>query len=172
MQKQSLFHRNQSRLRKMKESIGVSVCVLVVMFFLSHTPPMFLKLFHECMPVNMSSPLSRTQEPRQDGNDKFQKRRSKLFQTETFQEGTIFWKGNFLFHPDLELWGSDWMILKSFLPLIFQPFVNMNLQRRPKSLIPPEEVWATYTLTVWLDLDLTIQFNNNIIRCHTLSSRC
>lgn len=40
--------------------------------------------------VHMSSCLSRTQEPRQDGNDKFQKRRSQLFQTKTVQEGTLF----------------------------------------------------------------------------------
>lgn len=42
----------------------------------------------------------------------------------------VFWKT--LLSHDIQ-WLSAWYFL--------QPFVNMNLQRRPKSLIPPEEVW-------------------------------
>lgn len=90
-------------------------CFFCLFFSLSHLPA--VKSF------NSFSPSSRTQEPRQDGNGEFQERRSQLFQTQTFQKGTIFWKGDFFFFffppTQFSKSGNDGMILKRFLPLIF-----------------------------------------------------
>lgn len=101
MLKQSPFHRNQSRLWRMKESIGVSVyvcvCVLVGVFW-SHPPPMVLKLFHRWMftcPPAFPGPKS----PGKMGMTNFRKGDPNFFRPKPFRRGPYFEKVKVFFYP-------------------------------------------------------------------------
>lgn len=150
MQKQSLFHRNQSRLWKTKESIGVSVCVFWLRFFFCHPPPIVLELFHKWIPVHMFVPLTGPKSPGKMGMANFRKGDPNFFRPKPFRRGPYFEKVAFsFFTPSFGVWNKWSDDIQRFLLLIFQPFVNMNFQRRPKSLIPPEEVW-NYATHSWV----------------------
>lgn len=84
------------------------------------------------------------------GMANFRKGDPNFFRPKPFRRGPYFEKVTFsFFTPSFGVWNKWPDDIQRFLILIFQPFVNMNFQRRPKSLIPPEEVW-NYAAHSWL----------------------
>lgn len=133
-------------------------CVLVgVFFFFAHTHLLwsYSESTNECL-LTCPPPFPGPKSPGKMGMTNFRKGDPNFFRPKPFRRGPYFEKVTPPTTPPPRFgtrrkWSDD---IQKFSTSFFQPFVNMNLQRRPKSLIPPEEVWNSAPRSLTLT-DLT-----------------